>query len=74
MAFIRDKYSSVADKQHIFLVCYPSASEPLCSYVQNVVNTERAQGFSNVHYIDLGDILVYPDDYGCDLHPNVCVN
>jgi len=56
----------------IFSSCGPLVNgDPLCSNVQTVVKTLNSQGDPNVYYVDMQNILVFPDDYGCDYHPSV---
>lgn len=55
IAAIRQKYSQ---SMPIFLACGPMISNPCCTYVQNVVQTEN-----NCHFINLQNILVN-GDYG----------
>eukprot|EP01119_Soliformovum_irregulare_P010139 TRINITY_DN2472_c0_g4_i1.p1 TRINITY_DN2472_c0_g4~~TRINITY_DN2472_c0_g4_i1.p1 ORF type:complete len:353 (-),score=58.12 TRINITY_DN2472_c0_g4_i1:151-1176(-) len=49
----------------IFAVCGPLIGDPCCQYVENVSKME-----SNVHFVNLQNILSFPQDYGCDGHPN----
>jgi len=60
---IRSKYAPAAPK--IFLACGPLIRDPCCEYVQSVANITGST------FIDLQGILTFPDDYGCDYHPNV---
>jgi len=64
IASIQVAYAST-QQLPIFLVCGPLIGNPCCSYVQNVA-TELG-----LYYIDLQNILTYPEDYGCAGHPNV---
>jgi len=55
----------------IFTLCGPLIGDPCCSYIQNITKTLNSQGDSKVYYVDMQNILVYPQDYGCDWHPAV---
>lgn len=60
ISFIQSKYLPVNPNLQMFVVCGPMISTPCCTYVQNVVNRQS----SNVHYIDMQNILKFPDDIG----------
>jgi len=49
----------------IFLACGPLIGDPCCSYVQDVVGND-----TSLTFINLQNILQFPEDYGCDYHPN----
>jgi len=65
--FILSKYISVNPSLEIFLACGPMIGNPCCSYVEDVVS----QFSAGLTYVDLQNILIYPNDYGCDGHPNI---
>mmetsp|Transcript_40056 Transcript_40056/g.63334 ORF Transcript_40056/g.63334 Transcript_40056/m.63334 type:complete len:379 (-) Transcript_40056:46-1182(-) len=61
IAQIRGAYG---DDIPLFLACGPLITDPCCTYVKNVADSEGAT------YIDLENILDYPQDYACG-HPSV---
>jgi hypothetical protein len=40
-----------------------------CPYIQEVV--QDLSSSLRIYYVDMQNILTYPDDYGCSGHPNV---
>jgi len=55
----------------IFTVCGPLISGTCCTNIQDVVKQLNNGGDKNVIYVDMQNILVMPQDYGCDYHPSV---
>jgi lysophospholipase L1-like esterase len=49
-----------------FLVCGPMLDTP-CMTIESIVRSYP----SNVYFVNLQNILVWPGDYGCDGHPNI---
>lgn len=68
---IIDNYKPYNSNLQVFLACGPMISDPCCTYVQNVVDTLNQSNNGIAHFIDMQNILSYPDDYGCSGHPNV---
>jgi len=60
--YIRSKYPQ---NLRLFLVCGPIIGNPCCEYIQEVAGNIGAT------YINMQNILTYPNDYGCDGHPNI---
>jgi len=51
------------------VVCVVSPKEPLRTRVEEIVNTERIQGNSRIHFLCYGTLPL--KERGCDWHPNV---
>jgi hypothetical protein len=68
LASIKLHYRIDGQIPHIFLACGPLIAKPLCTYVKEVVTLEKSD---RIHYLDLENILHYPNDFGCDGHPNI---
>jgi len=66
--FLNFLWSKYGKSIKIFLVCGPLIGNPCCQYIQDIVSQHSSQG---VYYVNLQNILIYPQDYGCDGHPNV---
>jgi len=66
--FLNFIWSKYGKSIKLFLVCGPLIGNPCCQYVQAIVSQHSGQG---VNYVNLQNILTYPQDYGCDGHPNV---
>jgi lysophospholipase L1-like esterase len=59
--YLRQNYP----RQPIFVTCGPMIGDPCCQYVADMAKNP------NTYYVDVQHILKFPDDYGCDGHPNV---
>jgi len=67
-SFINYIWGKYGRSTALFLACGPMIGNPCCTYVQQVVNSYNGKG---VYYVDLRNLLSYPQDYGCDGHPGV---
>jgi len=67
--FVKTINESYSTDPTFFLACGPMIDLPFCDYVSSVVNNLTDIGF-NAHFVNLTDILDYPQDFGCASHPN----
>ncbi len=67
---IKTRYAAMGDRLQIFYACGPKPllQDPACQYVKNA-----CANVTNVHYIDVQNVLDLSTDLGCNAHPNVRV-
>lgn len=55
----------------IVAVAGPIMLDPATSLIGTAVDQLRRTGDDQIHFVELENTLIIPDDYGCDYHPNV---
>jgi len=64
--FIQRLQNEYSPDTKFFLVCGPMLDTP-CMTIESLVRSYP----KNVYFVNLQNILVWPNDYGCDGHPNI---